>query len=54
MTHIIEICKEILNINIDQLTDYDEPDEGKQMLQDLLDIIEEALSRYMGIVSIRD
>ena len=36
------------------LQDYEEPDEGRQMLQDLLEIIQKAMTRDCGLVSIGD
>ena len=36
------------------LQDYGEPDEGRRMLQNLLEIIQKAMSRDLGLVSIGD
>ena len=49
---IAEICEYILDSTL--LQDYAEPDEGRQMLQDLLEIILKAKVRDMGLVSIGD
>jgi len=46
------ICKYILDSTL--LQDYVEPDEGRQMLQDLLEIIKKATARELGLVSIGD
>ena len=47
-----EICKYILDTAL--LQDYGEPDEGRRMLQNLLEIIQKAMSRDLGLVSIGD
>ena len=47
-----KICKYILDSTL--LQDYEEPDEGRQMLQDLLEIIQKAMTRDVGLVSIGD
>lgn len=52
LPQIAEICKSILETVT--LQSYEEPDEGREMLQDLLEIIHKALSRNLGIVSIGD
>ena len=52
LPQIIEICKFILDSAL--LQDYDEPDQGRQMLQDLLGIIKKAITRELGLVSIGD
>ena len=49
---ICKICKYILDSTL--LQDYEEPDEGRQMLQDLLEIIQKAMTRDVGLVSIGD
>lgn len=43
LSQIAEICKYILDSTL--LQDYGEPDEGKQMVQDLLELIPKAMSR---------
>lgn len=50
LPQIVEICKSILDSAL--LQDYEEPDEGRQMLQDLLEIIKKATTRELGLVSI--
>lgn len=52
LSQIAEICKSILDSTL--LQDYEEPDEGRQMLQDLLEIIQKAMIRDLGLVSIGD
>ena len=52
LCQIAEICKYILDSAL--LQDYEEPDEGRQMLQDLLEIIKKATIRELGLVSIGD
>ncbi len=52
LPQIAEICKYILDSSL--LKDYEEPDEGRQMLQDLLEIIKTAITRELGLVSIGD
>lgn len=52
LSQIAEICKYILDSAL--LQDYEEPDEGRQMLQDLLEIIQKAITRELGLVSIGD
>ena len=47
-----EICKYILDSTL--LLNYEEPDEGRQMLQDLLEIAQKAVARDLGLVSIGD
>ena len=49
---IAEICKYILDTAL--LQHYDEPDEGRQMVQDLLEIIQKAMTSDLGLVSIGD
>ena len=52
LSPIAKICKYILDSTL--LQDYEEPDEGRQMLQDLLEIIQKAMTRDVGLVSIGD
>ena len=52
LPQIIEICKYILNAEL--LQDYKEPDEGNQMLQDLVEIAQKAISKKLGLVSVGD
>ena len=52
LPQIVEICKSILDSAL--LQDYEKPDEGRQMLQDLLEIIKKATIRELGLVSIGD
>ena len=52
LVEIAMICKNISDSML--LQNYEEPDEGNQMLQDLLEIIQKAMSRDMGLVSIGD
>ena len=52
LQQIAEICKYILVTDV--LQNYDEPNEGLQMVQDLLEIIKKALKRNSGLVSIGD
>lgn len=49
---IIEVCNYLLDASL--LQGYREPDEGKKMLQDLMGIAKEAMSRNLGLVSIGD
>lgn len=49
---IAEICKYILDTAL--LQNYEEPDEGRQMVQDLLEIIQKAMTSDLGLVSIGD
>ena len=49
---IVKICKSILDSAL--LQGYEKPDEGRQMLQDLLEIIKKATTRRLGLVSIGD
>lgn len=49
---IIEECNLILNAAL--LQGYEDPDEGNQMLRDLLHIAQMALSKNSGLVSIGD
>lgn len=52
LSQIVEICNYILDTSL--LQSYEEPDEGRQMVQDLLEIIQKAMTRDMGLVSIGD
>ena len=52
LSQIADICKYILETGL--LQNYGEPEEGRQMLQDLLEIIQKAMSRDFGLVSIGD
>jgi len=52
LSQIAEICKYILDSAL--LQDYEDPDEGRQMIQDLLEIIQKAIIRELGLVSIGD
>ena len=52
LSQIAGICKYILESTL--LQEYKEPDEGRQMIQDLLEIIRKALQRDLGLVSIGD
>ncbi len=52
LSKIAEICKYILDSTL--LQNYEKPDEGRKMLQDLLEIIPKAMSRDLGLVSIGD
>ncbi len=52
LSQIVEICKYILDTAL--LRNYEEPDEGRQMVQDLLEIIKKAMTRDLGLVSIGD
>lgn len=49
---IVEICNYILDTSL--LENYKEPDEGKQMLQDLVEITQKAMTSDLGLVSIGD
>ena len=49
---IAEICKYILDTAL--LQNYEEPDEGRQMVQDLLEIIQKAMTSDLGLVSVGD
>ncbi len=50
--NIIKICEFVLNSSL--LQDYKEPEEGRIMLQNLLNLSREALSNGVGLVSIGD
>ena len=52
LPRIIEVCNYILSGS--WLQNYEESDEGNQMLQDLADIAKKAISRDLGLVSIGD
>lgn len=52
LSQIIEICNYILDTSL--LQNYEEPDEGNQMLKDLVEIAQKAQSRDLGLVSIGD
>ena len=52
LLQIAEICKYILDTAL--LKNYEEPNEGRQMVQDLLEIIQNAMTRGLGLVSIGD
>lgn len=52
LPQIAEICNYFLGTEL--LQNYKEPDEGRQMLQDLLEITQKAMSRDSGLVSIGD
>ncbi len=52
LSQIVEICNYILDTSL--LQNYEEPDEGNQMLQDLVKIIQRAMSKDSGLVSIGD
>lgn len=49
---IIKICKYILDLSL--LEEYEEYDEGNQMLKGLLEIAECAIKKGMGLISIGD
>lgn len=52
LSQIVEICQYILDSAL--LQDYEKPDEGRQMLQDLLEIIKKATTRELGLISVGD
>ena len=52
LSEIIEICNYILDTSLIQ--NYEEPDEGNQMLKNLVQIAQEAQSRNLGLISIGD
>lgn len=52
LPQIIKICQYILNAEL--LQNYEEPDEGSQMLQDLIEIAQKAMSKNLGLVSVGD
>lgn len=49
LSQIIEICNYILDASL--LQNYEESDEGNQMLEDLVKIARKAISRNVGLVS---
>ncbi|MGN0386185.1 MAG: hypothetical protein ACI4EX_09905 [Lachnospiraceae bacterium] len=52
LPQIIKVCNYILETFL--LQTYEEPDEGNQMLKDLVEIAQKALSGDLGLVSIGD
>lgn len=52
LSRIIEISNYILDKSL--LQAYEEPEEGNQMIKDLLEIAGEAQSRDLGLISIGD
>ena len=52
LMHIIQICEYILDNKL--LYDYDEPDEGNQMLKDFVELAQKALLKDLGLISIGD
>ena len=52
LSEIIKICNYILDEFL--LQNYKEQDEGNQMLEALIELAKEAISRNMGLVSIGD
>ena len=52
LVQIVEICECILDTTL--LQKYEEPDEGRQMVEGLLEIAREAMRRDFGLVSIGD
>jgi hypothetical protein len=52
LPQIIAICKYILDTEM--LKNYDESNEGTHMVEDLLDIAQNALSRNLRLISIGD
>lgn len=52
LSQIIEIYNYILDASL--LQNYEEPDVGNQMLEDLVKIARKAISRNVGLVSIGD
>lgn len=52
LSEIIEICNYLLNLSM--LKNYDEKDEGIQMLQNLIQIATSAVEMDIGLVSIGD
>lgn len=49
---IIQTCEYLLDNKL--LFDYDEPDEGNQMLKDLVELAQKALLNDLGLISIGD
>ncbi len=52
LQQIVEICQAVFDSKM--LQSYDDPDEGTQMVQDLLEITQKAIEMKMGLVSIGD
>lgn len=52
LKQIIQICKYLLDNNL--LRSYDDPDEGNQMLKDLVELAKKALLKDLGLISIGD
>ena len=52
LKQIIQICRYILDNKL--LYNYDEPDEGNQMLKDLVEFAQKALLKDLGLISIGD
>lgn len=52
LSQIIEIYNYILDASL--LQNYEELEEGNQMLQDLVEIAQKAISRGLGLISIGD
>ncbi len=52
LSQMAEICNYILDASL--LQNYEELDEGNQMLRDLIEIIQKAMSRDLGLISIGD
>jgi len=52
LSQIAEICKYLLDTALFQ--NYEEPDEGRQMLQGLLEITQKAMLKDLGLISIGD
>ena len=52
LSQIVEICNYILDTSL--LQNYEEPDEGNLMMEDLVKIARKAISRNVGLVSIGD
>ena len=49
---IIEVCNYIIRESL--LRNYAKPDEGKHMLQNLVELTQKAISRGLGLISIGD
>ena len=52
LPQMAEICKYILASEL--LQNYKEPDEGKKMVQGLLEIIRKAMEKKLGLISVGD
>lgn len=52
LSQIVEICNYILDASL--LQNYGEPDEGNQMLRNLIEISQKAMKRGLGLISIGD